>query len=292
MVHRWRCRHCDFTIWSPAAEITVTGVKNHILDHHRNQLTEEGFQRRWDCPYCDASGEHHDRDECLQTFQNHLFEHVKPLMESDKHVADDIERRGNVLVLAPPEGRPADNARKHFLALGDIAIFVTANPAPRLRLIEEQLSQWPAATIVITTRENPLEGIEDMDFANIPIEIVKLDKRMGLGGLGETISRVVYEHEQVQGKISFEFDILAEIIDTFQLEQVFKFLHALTSRLDSAEALSHYYVNPQAQSESTINVLDQLFDLRIRATEETFVSNPLGQRHYKRDESTSGQRVE
>jgi hypothetical protein len=274
MVNRWRCRHCEFTVWSASGEETVSSVKSHIMEHHTGQLTDDGFQIHWNCPYCEEGGDHHDEEQGIQTFQNHLFEHVQPLMESDTHVADEISGTGDVLVLGALESTGADNARIHFLAPADIAIFVTSNPARRLRLLHEEMQQWPSATVVITTNDKPLEGLEDLDFTNVPIEVVKLDKRLGLGGLGETISRVVEEHESTKRKLSVEFDILAEIISTFNLEEVFKFLHALTARLERANALSHYYFDPQSRSESTINVLDQIFDVRITANGNTFVTEP------------------
>lgn len=278
MVKRWRCRHCDYTVWSASADATVETVKSHIVEHHQSRLSDEGFQVQWNCPYCETSSQHHEQEAAIQSFRDHLFEHVKPLMESGTHVADDIDGVGDVLVLSPLESTGADNARIHFLSPADIAIFVTTNPADRLRLIDEEMQHWPASTIVITTKDRPLEGLEHVDFSDIPLEVVKLDKRLGLGGLGETISRVVQEHERAQGKLSVEFDILAEIIDTFDLEQVFKFLHALTARLEQADALSHYYFDPNSGAESTINVLDQIFDLRIAVTDSTFVSRPFPQR--------------
>lgn len=272
MVNRWRCRHCEYMVWSASGDALSTGVKSHLLDHHGGRLVEEGFQFTWSCPYCGESASSHERSEGLETFRTHLFDHVTSLLESGVHVADEVDGTGDILVLSPLESAGADNARKHFLAPGAVYIIVTTNPAGRLRLIDEQLTKWPSATVVITTKNHPMAGLEDMDFTDVPLEIVRLDKRLGLGGLGETISRVVQEHESMPGKLSVEFDILAEIIEKFTLEEVFKFLHALTSRLESADALSHYYANPDVQSESTINVLDQIFDLRITATDTAFES--------------------
>ncbi len=274
MVHRWRCRHCDYTVWSARREATASTIKSHIIEHHQSQLSDDGIQRQWSCPYCDATGQHHERDRCVEVFQDHLFEHVSPLLESGKHVADDINGTGSVLVLGAAESAGANNARIHFLSPGDIVVIVTTNPAQRLRLLNDELNNWPASTVIITTTDDPLAGVEDIDFSDIPLEIVKLDKKLGLGGLGETISRVIQEYENAQGKLSVEVDILEEIIQMFDIEMVFKFLHALTGRLKQANALSHYYVNPSPRDESTLNILKQVFDLRITVSGSTFVSRP------------------
>lgn len=272
MVYRWQCRRCSFTIWSSNRTETVDAVEGHMLDHHRDRLANRDFQLSWECPYCDQSGQSHDEQEGIQRFKRHLFGHVEPLLEPNAHVAGEVDGTGNVLVRAPLESAGADNARIHFLSPGDIVLIVTTNPKDRLRLIQEQLGEWPAWTIVMTTKENPLAGIDDVDFATVPLEVVRLDRRLGLSDLGETISRVLEEQESTNGKISVEFDILSEIIEKFDAQTIFKFLHVLTRRLEDVDALSHFYVNPRAQSASTVNVLQQLFDISITADGQVFTA--------------------
>jgi hypothetical protein len=276
MVHRWRCRRCAFTIWSARRGAAVDAVESHLLDHHRGQLTRQDFRISWDCPYCEHTGQGHDEQEGIERFGSHLFEHVEPLMQSGVHVADEIDGTGNVLVRAPPGSTGGKNARIHFLSPGDIALFVTTNPAERIRLLDEELREWPAWTVVLTTKNDPLAGAAGIDFSTVPLEVVRLDSRLGLSDLGETISRVLDEQERSDGKISLEFDILSEIIGTFDLQTVFKFLHVLANRCESADALAHYYVDTRARSESTLNVLEEVFDLSITAREEAFVSDTRG----------------
>lgn len=272
MVHRWRCRRCDFTVWSAGEGSLSEAVKSHLLEHHRDEVSKEDFRIRWNCPYCDAEGGGHDESEEVAAFESHLFEHVEPLIEAGVHVADDIDGVGSVLVRTPLEGAGADNARIHFLSPGDIVLIITTNPAERIRLLREDLGEWPAWTVVVTTNANPLAGLEDLDLSSAPLEVVKLDKRMGLSDLGETVSRVLHEQETSKGKVVVEFDILPEVIDTFELQSVFQFLHVLSARLERADALAHYYVDPNHQPESTTNVLTELFDMSIRADDRKFVS--------------------
>jgi hypothetical protein len=276
MVYRWRCRRCPFTVWSARRGAVVDAVESHLLDHHRGQLTNREFRISWECPYCDTTGQSHDESEGVARFTSHLFEHVEPLLESGVHVADEVDGTGSILVRSPVGSTGADNARIHFLSPGNVVLFVTTNPADRIRLLDEELHEWPAWTIVLTTKDDPLAGVTGIDFSEVPLEVVRLDSRLGLSDLGETISRVLDEQERTDGKISVEFDILAEIIEKFDLQTVFKFLHVFAKRCESADALAHYYVNPSAQSESTLNVLDEVFDLSITAREETFVSGTRG----------------
>lgn len=278
MVHRWRCRHCEFTVWSASRSAAIDAIQSHLLDHHRGNLSEDDFRIRWECPYCAKTSQNHDKQAGVQRFREHLFEHVEALFESGTHVADDINGTGNVMVRTPTESTGADNARIHFLSPADIVLIVTTNPATRLRLINEELGEWPAWTVVLTTKENPLAGVDIPDLADLPLEIVRIDRRLGLSDLGETISRVLEEQNSTQGKVSVEFDILSEIIEKFDAQTVFKFLHVLTKRLERGNALGHFYVNPQKRSVATVNVLDQLFDMSIRATDNRFVSTPRGKR--------------
>ena len=276
MVYRWRCRHCEFTVWASRREQTAQRAKVHVFGHNRQNVTDDEFHLQWRCPYCERTGQTHDRSSGLETYKAHLFSHVEPLMESGVHIADDIEYTGSVLVLSPTESPGAKNARVHFLAPCDIAVFVTTNPARRLQLLREELTELPAWIVMLTTRERPLEGVPDHDISNLPLEVVQLDRQMGLAGLGETVSRVISEQEAMDGKISFEFDVLSELVDTFTLQKVFRFLHILNARLEEADVLSHYYFDPESHYEGSVNVLDRMFDMRIRASGQVFVSEPRG----------------
>lgn len=272
MVHRWRCRHCSYTAWAGSKSATTDAVQSHIFAHHRSQIAREQTQFRWRCPYCDASGQNTDKERGIRSFKRHLFEHVEPLFESGVHVGDDVGGTGSVLVLAPPESDGADRARVHLHSPCDVVVFVTTNPARRLRLLDDHLQAWPAWTVVLTTTSDPFAGLEGIDVEHIPLEIVKLDKALSLQGLGQTISSVVAEQEKADGKLSVEFDVLSEIVQKSDVQTVFKFLHLLTSRLDDADALSQFYADPTAQSESTMNVLRELFDLTIDATGDAFTT--------------------
>ena len=276
MVHRWRCRHCEFTVWSASPEALHGRIESHLLDHHRDRLAKRDFRTKWECPYCERSGESHDEQEGISRFTGHLLEHVQPLVESKTHVAEEINRSGSVLVRSPLNATGANNARMHFLSPCDIVLFVTTTPGERIRFLKDELQGWPAWTVILTTKENPLSGVDDVDLANAPLEVVRLDRRLGLSDLGETVSRVLDEQRRKSGKISFEFDILSEIIEKFETQTVFKFLHLLTRRLESVGALSHFYVNPRRQSASTVNVLGQLFDLTITADDRTFRTGDHG----------------
>lgn len=272
MVHRWQCRQCDYIVWSPKQNAVVDGVESHLLDHYRGNLTQTDFRVGWECPYCDESKYGYETDESVQEFKSHLFEHVTAFLESGKHVAEEINGVGDILVLAPTESTGANNARVHFTSLSEIAVFVTTNPAQRVRMLDTQLDSWPAWTTILTTKSQPFADVTDVDLDSAPLDVAILDKGISLTDLGETVSRVLDKQQTENAKITVGFDILSELLQLFDTETVFKFVHVLNSRLESMDALTHYYLNPNSQPESAVNVLQQLFDLQIHASGERFTS--------------------
>jgi rubredoxin len=272
MVHRWQCRQCDYIVWSPKQDVITDSVESHLFDHHRKNLVQTDFRVEWECPYCNKSKHGYGNGEGVSEFKRHLFEHVTSFLESGKHVAENINGVGNILVLAPIESTGANNARVHFTSLGDIAIFVTTNPAQRVRMLDTKLDSWPAWTTILTTKSQPFADVTDVDLDSAPLDVAIVDKGISLTALGETISQVLNEQQTENAKVTVGFDILSELLELFDTETVFKFVHVLNSRLESMDALTHYYVDPNSQPESAVNILQQLFDLQIHASGDRFIS--------------------
>lgn len=272
MVYRWQCRQCEFTVWSPDRNATADAIKSHLLDHYRNKLTKEDFRVSWTCPYCSQASQGYDADESVERFTDHLFEHVTSFLESGKHVAETINGAGDVLVLAPVESAGADNARVHFTAPAEVALFVTTNPARRVRLLDDQLNSWPAWTTILTTKSQPFADVTDIDLQSAPLDVAILDKGVSMTELGETISRVLDEQGTDNTRVTVGFDILSELLQLFDTRTVFKFVHVLNARLENMDALTHYYLDPSSQPPSTVNVLKELFDLKIRADGSVFTT--------------------
>jgi rubredoxin len=272
MVYRWQCRQCEYVAWSPNQRGIVDAVEKHLLDHYRSNLTQTDFRVGWECPYCNKSKYGYETDQNAEAFKSHLFEHATSFLESGQHVAEDIGGVGDILVLAPAESTGATNARVHFTSIAETAIFVTTNPAKRVRMLDKKLDSWPDWTTILTTKSKPFADVTGIDLDAAPLDVVILDTDLGLTELGETISRVLDQQRTENNKIAMGFDILDELLQLFDTEAVFKFLHVLNSRLESTNAVTHYYLDPQSQPESSVNVLQPLFDLQIHAAGGRFVS--------------------
>lgn len=257
-------------MWSGSRPHLERNIKSHLFDHHSSNVSRDDFRVKWDCPYCVIAEQIHDRSEAVQEFQEHLYEHVESTIQSGVHVADEVDNTGQILVKGPIESPGANNARVHFLSAGDIAIIVTNNPEERLQLLDAELQEWPSWTIVITSKRRPLAEELDINFSEIPIELIQLDQAFGPSEVGETISRVLSEHNRPDEKVSLEFDILSEIIAAFDLNQSVSFVKMLTSRLEEANALSQFYIDPAPQSSTILNVIEDEFDLEIETSNKIF----------------------
>jgi hypothetical protein len=268
MAYNWNCQYCSYSVWSPNRASLDADIKSHLFDHNLDKVTKRDFRYLWDCPYCSEARSTHDKETLITEFQSHLYEHASKRITNGSHVATRINGRGNVLVEAPVNGPSADHARAHFFAYGDIVVIVTRDPAKRLRLIEEKLAAWPAHTVVLTTKRRPLGEELDVDFSDISVEIVELDQRLGPDQLGETISRVIDQHNTAGQQLSFGFDIIYEIIQSFDLQTSYDFVSRVSSRLQDADAISHFYIKPHPQLESILNVLDDQFDLTVTVEDD------------------------
>ncbi|TQQ81263.1 hypothetical protein EGH24_09040 [Halonotius terrestris] len=273
MVYRWRSREANYTVWGANRDSMAEVIKSHLFEHSQQYLSHEDPGVSWECPYCDRSEISYDEDKTIQHFKDHLFEHEEQFVQSGSHVAEEIDRSGNILVKAPKNSPGLNNARMHFLAAGDIVILITTNPAARLRMLREELGSWPALTVVLTTKDDPAEDIKGLDISDVPIEIVKLSKKLGLSTLGKTISRVLEDHGNSEGQIVVEFDILSEIISKFGEKPTFKFLQILTNQFKTVDAIAYYTLDPDSVDPSTISLINDTFDLSITATETNFISD-------------------
>lgn len=273
MVHEWRCPHCGLSAWSDSRGRLSEAAGSHLLEHHSGRISKADFRLRWTCPYCESGGKAHEERTALEEFEHHLCGHAMEAIEANAHMAAPIGHSGNVLVNAPVESAAADNARVHFLAGSDLAIVVTTHPKARIRLLSDRLERWPDRTVVVTTKRRPLDGGLEFDLSSAPLELVELDRRLGPRELGETISRIVDAHHTPAETVSVEFDILSDIVRSFELRRSYDFVTMLSKRLEEVGALTHFYAAERPQLSSAFNVLDGTIDLKLDVESRVFIAD-------------------
>lgn len=86
--------------------------------------------------------------------------------------------------------------------------------------------------------------------------VVTVENPGDLTGVGIAISENLPEN----GRTLVTFDSLTVLLQYVDRKQAFRFLHALTSRMDAVDALAHYHMDPDAHDEQTVATLASLFD--------------------------------
>jgi hypothetical protein len=134
---------------------------------------------------------------------------------------------------------------------------------------DDRLETWefdgdaPAHISIITvgdfTRSAASRGSEDRR----PIDQVRVDTVTDpddLTMLGLRISDQVSEWDLVDEQPVVCFRSLTALLETTDLERVFRFLHILLGRLSSTGAIAHFHLDPRAHDDETVDTLRPLFD--------------------------------
>lgn len=64
------------------------------------------------------------------------------------------------------------------------------------------------------------------------------------------------------------FDSLTALLEHTDLQQAFRFLHIATDRVESAGAVGHYHIDPDAHDRQTLATLEGLFDAVVTVEED------------------------
>ncbi len=64
------------------------------------------------------------------------------------------------------------------------------------------------------------------------------------------------------------FDSLTALLEHTDLQQAFRFPHVVTDRVESAGAVGHYHVDPDAHDRETLATLEGLLDAVVTVDED------------------------
>ena len=264
---RWKCNQCDFMAWTGDDDEIEHIVKSHLLAHYRTNLRKSDFRVSWRCPVCPKEHTAYDKEDAIEKFKSHLYEHADGSVADDAHIADQLSWNGNIQIKGPTETEDADTVRTHFHAASDLAIIVTANPGDRIQLLYDELDAWPSRTIVLSTDGHPFDETTELDFSGISIELVELDSRLQPTDVGETISRIIDMHQTPEMTVSVEVSILREIIESFSLHVSCEFVRMLSARMNDVDGVLQLYADPDSNPNvaTALNFLEDEIDFTISA---------------------------
>jgi len=175
------------------------------------------------------------------------------------------ERLGDattILLGAPSMTAGADDACLDLLSLpgsgATSVLWVSFRKSP-----DECLAGWrdrhgsdPEEFGVVVVGETTGSGASDVDRGAVETVSTPSD----LTGIGIEVGEFVSGRD---GDIAVCFDSVTALLQYVDLETAYEFLHALTGRLYSAGAVSHFHVDPNAHEERTVETLLSLFDAEV-----------------------------
>ncbi|MFW5938425.1 MAG: DUF7504 family protein [Halanaeroarchaeum sp.] len=80
-----------------------------------------------------------------------------------------------------------------------------------------------------------------------------------LQNIGLSVSEIVERWDDLD-RIVLCFDSLTALLDHAQPDAAFRFVHVLTTRLESADAVAHFHLDPTAHDETVVNTFGPIFD--------------------------------
>ena len=178
-----------------------------------------------------------------------------------------LEGATNVLLLGPSVERTVDAGCKHLLSADAgrsvLAVSFTQPPAQWIARWDERVGERPPATTVVTTSDTFTGPRADEDVGD-DVDVEYLSSPGDLTGLGMLISKYLERWHDQERRIALCFDSLTTLLQYDDLENVYRFLHLITTRLASADARAHFHLDPATQKDQSISTIASTFDAVAR----------------------------
>lgn len=149
-------------------------------------------------------------------------------------LADDVNRVGELRVvyggrdegIGPAPGTGRNPARHGLIAVGDEVRSAAASGGP------------------------DFSGAIAVDAVSDPGDLRRI---------GVSVSEFVERWDDLD-RIVLCFDSLTDLLDHAQPDAAFRFVHVLTNRLESVDAVAHFHLDPTAHDETVVNTFGSIFD--------------------------------
>jgi len=174
----------------------------------------------------------------------------------------------SILLLSPPMQSATDETCLDLLAQDDperenvLWVTFTRSPDSCIQDWQGHVGDHPANLRFIsvgdTLRSATGTATTTGTSANAVIET--LSNPGDLTGLGIQISEVLQQWQDNDNMTVACFHSLTSLLQYADVQTVYKFLHVLTGRFNTAGVTAHFHLDPGAHDDQTINTLKSLFD--------------------------------
>ncbi|WP_336021586.1 DUF7504 family protein [Halobellus salinisoli] len=183
----------------------------------------------------------------------------------------------NILLSGPGECPAEQNLCSRLMESGTdapanlLAITVSETPSQRLSALENYLEGPVGETAVVDVRNyNRETTYEEYDG---PVEVRTVSNPQDLRRIGIVTSKILTEWDELSGPTTMCLHSLSDLLDFNEDHQrVFRFLHVLRGRVQSAGVRAHYHFDPERHEGQTVRTFQSLFETVLAFDEDGSVA--------------------
>ena len=174
----------------------------------------------------------------------------------------DLEGTSNILVLVTSLD---DTARESYYEtlLPDEPSEVDVLAVDYRRTPDQYLDEWeryvddqPRRCGIVRVDESTGSDGDETEVG--PGAVAAVESPTDLTGLGIKVGNYLENYGSSDTVVTY--DSLTMLLQYVELERAFRFLHVLTNRVQDADAVAHYHMDPKAHDEQVMATLSSLFD--------------------------------
>lgn len=152
-----------------------------------------------------------------------------------------------------------------------IIVTITDTPGRRLSTLTNYLTRPVGETTVVDV-QNYSREVSYGQYDG-PVDIRRVSSAQDLRRIGIIISKVLTEWEETPGEAVMCFHSLSDLLDlTNDPQRVFRFLHVLRGRAQSAGIHAHFHFDPERHEQQVAQTFQSLFDTAIEFDDDGSVS--------------------
>ncbi|UPV75900.1 hypothetical protein M0R89_07535 [Halorussus limi] len=196
----------------------------------------------------------------------------------------DVEQGACVLLLTPSIHEATDEACHDLLTPADpdeenvLWVTYTRSPDTCIRDWSSHAGERPGNARIVSVGETTRSASSSVSTSadgggpSSTNEVVEtLSNPSDLTGLGIKLSEILKEWGENDNETVACFDSLTALLQYADLQTVYKFLHVLTGRFDTADVTAHFHLDPDACDQQTVSTLTSLFDTVVEREDDEWV---------------------
>jgi regulator of RNase E activity RraB len=174
------------------------------------------------------------------------------------------DRPSSVLFLTPGLANDSVDACHGLLSIEDpsslnvLWVSYTDEPSSRAAAFQEYVGATPAATAGILIGDTASAGgegtLDTLETVGAPADLT---------GLGIAVSEQLRDWVNTGGQTVVCFDSLTALLQYVDIETAYEFLHVLTGRLYTFDAVGHFHMDPDAHDDQLVEQVKTLFDALV-----------------------------